>query len=291
MFETLSLPEKKHQVAVWMPCFNAERWVVQAVSSVLKQEGVDPVLIVFDDCSTDSTSEILRGLSEQHPKQVYVSRPLVNSFVAGNKSVRMALLEMVQCDFIAILDADDFWNSSAKLRTSMEAIQRSGAPAAGHAVNILGENSQAAKHRALNEAISRQNLKSKLFRAQGFLPWRVATCTLVVRRQAFPFDLQDQIARAPAMDLVIKLGVLRSGPIEFIEAPLATYRVHAESAWSSRSVVGKSVSTFGILLALRKCLGVKKSALTMCYGAAWAMLNARMSVSVRLRRWSKQHDK
>jgi hypothetical protein len=93
------------------------------------------------------------------------------------------------------------------------------------------------------------------------------------------------------MDLVIKLGVLRSGPIEFIEAPLATYRVHAESAWSSRSVVGKSVSTFGILLALRKCLGVKKSALTMCYGAAWAMLNARMSVSVRLRRWSKQHDK
>jgi len=287
MFETFSLPEKNHQVAVWMPCFNAEKWVSQAVESVLTQEGVDAVIILFDDCSTDSTASILRNLSEQYSNKIYISRPLVNTFKSGKKSLRMALLEMVQADFIAVLEADDFWNSSEKLRTSIEAIHKSGASACGHTVHVLGDNVRAAKYRGVIEAVSAQNSKIKFFRSQVFSPWRVATCSLVIRTEAFPFFLQNQIAKTLVGDLVIKLGILKSGPIEFIESPLATYRIHIESSWSSRSLVKRSISTGKTLLSLRKQLGVKRVAATIWYGAAWAMLSVYVSILFHFKARSK----
>jgi glycosyltransferase involved in cell wall biosynthesis len=284
MFETFSLPEEKHQVAVWMPCFNAEKWVAQAVESVLMQEGVDAVIILFDDCSTDSTPAILKNLSEQHPNKIYTSRPLGNTFKLGTKSIRMALLEMVPCDYIAMLDADDFWDSSAKLRTSMDVIQKTGASASGHAVNVQGQNSRADKYREVMKSTSRPNSFSRIFRTQGFLPWTIATCSLVIRRDSFPFLLlKDLIGKVPAGDLLIKLGILRSGSIAFIDRRLGSYRVHAESSWSSRNIAAKSISTIKILLISRNHLGLRGFVSAIYYGLGWAALSASVSVLFRFK--------
>jgi len=281
MFEDLSVPTRKHQVAVWMPCFNAENWVSEAIESVLFQKEVDAVLIVFDDCSTDGTREILRNLSEQYPGKLFVSRPLFNSFTSGNKVIQLDLIELVDCDYIAILEADDFWNSPDKLLLSIDAIDKTGAAASGHAVNVLGVSKKANIYRALLHGLSSDGYKNKFYQNPGFLPWTVPTCSLVVRRSSFPFSLKSEIATSSAGDLITKLGLLKEGHIEFIEEVLGTYRIHDESMWSSKGIFNRSLKTARILLSVRGVMGTKRTISSMIYGVIWAFLVFKVSIKLR----------
>jgi glycosyltransferase involved in cell wall biosynthesis len=281
MFETLALPEKKHQVAVWMACYNAEEWVAQAIESVVTQEGVDPVIILFDDCSTDSTREILESLIKRYPSFIYMSRPVRNTFAAGTQSIRMDLLEKVNCEYIAILDADDFWNTPYKLRLSVSAICGSEVVASAHKVNILGKSQRAQDYRALHENVPVRIARSKFYRDPGYLPWRAATCSLVIRREAFPFFLRREISSALAGDLVIKIGVLSQGEIAFVDSALGTYRVHAQSLWSSRTPAARYVSTLWTLLLLGRRLGRFRMIRFALKGAGWACLSFYLSLPLR----------
>ena len=51
--------ETQPLVSVVMPAFNSEQYIQAAIDSVRKQTLTDWELIVFDDCSTDSTYEFV----------------------------------------------------------------------------------------------------------------------------------------------------------------------------------------------------------------------------------------
>ena len=47
-------------VSILIPCFNAEKWVAQAIESALAQTWPEKEVIVVDDGSTDASLEIIR---------------------------------------------------------------------------------------------------------------------------------------------------------------------------------------------------------------------------------------
>ncbi len=47
----------KTLISVLIPCFNAERWIAQAIESVLAQTWIDKEIILVDDGSTDRSLE------------------------------------------------------------------------------------------------------------------------------------------------------------------------------------------------------------------------------------------
>jgi len=47
-------------VSVCLPVYNGERFLAQAIESVLKQSYADFELLIIDDCSTDSSAEIIQ---------------------------------------------------------------------------------------------------------------------------------------------------------------------------------------------------------------------------------------
>jgi glycosyltransferase involved in cell wall biosynthesis len=88
-------------ISVILPVFNAEAFLKEAISSVLKQTFIDFELIVIDDGSTDKSGEIIFGF--QDSRIVYLrndtNKGLVFSLNRGIKSAKG--------DFIARMDADD----------------------------------------------------------------------------------------------------------------------------------------------------------------------------------------
>lgn len=66
------------KVSIVMPVFNGEDFLRQSIESVLKQTYEDWELIIVDDCSSDSTPEIIEEYKKQDPR-IKTIRNAVNS--------------------------------------------------------------------------------------------------------------------------------------------------------------------------------------------------------------------
>jgi glycosyltransferase involved in cell wall biosynthesis len=88
-------------VTVVIPTFNRARCLQRAIKSVLAQTYNNFELIVVDDGSTDSTSELLAGFGQ--------SLQVIRQQNSGPSMARNAGIRAARGKFIAFLDSDDEW--------------------------------------------------------------------------------------------------------------------------------------------------------------------------------------
>ena len=63
--EDLRMEHQQPLISILMPTYNVERYVEEAVRSILSQAYQNFELIIVDDCSTDDTFEILQNLAKE----------------------------------------------------------------------------------------------------------------------------------------------------------------------------------------------------------------------------------
>ena len=106
-------------ISVVIPVYNGENTVARAVESALKQDAEMEILVI-DDCSTDKTAEVLRHYMDT--QQISYVRNEKNLGVAESRNRGVAL---AKGDFVAFLDADDFW-LEGKLGAQLERLKATG---------------------------------------------------------------------------------------------------------------------------------------------------------------------
>ena len=89
-------------VSVLMSCYNAARWLGEAIESVLRQTHTDFEFIIVDDGSKDDTPTILQRYSASDARIVIITKPNTGLGDSLNVGIRQ-----VRGDWIARLDADD----------------------------------------------------------------------------------------------------------------------------------------------------------------------------------------
>lgn len=99
-------------IHVIIPCYNAEKYLEQAVYSVLDQPYKEIDIILVDDGSPGETPRICDALAEKEPRVRVIHKP--NGGVSSARNVGInAVLERCGDDqtghYIAFLDADDVW--------------------------------------------------------------------------------------------------------------------------------------------------------------------------------------
>ena len=87
-------------ISVVMPVFNVERYVAEAIGSVLAQSFADFELIIVDDGGKDRSMEICRSFGD--PRIRIVSQ--ANRGLAG---ARNSGILAARGEFVALLDSDD----------------------------------------------------------------------------------------------------------------------------------------------------------------------------------------
>ena len=110
------LPNKEVTVSVIIPAFNCEDYIEESICSVLNQSFSDFELIIVDDASTDHTLEILRDYQDKDPRIKVISQKKN----AGVANTRNKGFDHCRGKFIALLDADDYWQKD-KLKKQIEA--------------------------------------------------------------------------------------------------------------------------------------------------------------------------
>jgi glycosyltransferase involved in cell wall biosynthesis len=96
--------EETVKVAAVVPCFNAGRYVEQAIESLLAQSYAVSLVVCVDDGSTDQTWSVLQRAAERYPNRVRCIR----QDNAGGNAARNRGLRVLQADYVQFLDADDY---------------------------------------------------------------------------------------------------------------------------------------------------------------------------------------
>lgn len=107
-------------ITVITPAFNAERFIAEAIESVLSQTLVNFQYLIVDDGSTDATATIAQEYAAKDARVSVLSNRQNN----GLSHARNEGLERANGRYIAFLDADDVWEPTFLART-LEEIDRS----------------------------------------------------------------------------------------------------------------------------------------------------------------------
>jgi glycosyltransferase involved in cell wall biosynthesis len=84
-----------------MPVYNAERYIAEAIKSILAQTYQNFELIIVDDGSTDRTREIVESFTDPRIIKVYSDRN------RGLITTRNRIAQIARGKYLALLDADD----------------------------------------------------------------------------------------------------------------------------------------------------------------------------------------
>ena len=103
-------------IAVCITTYNHESYIAQCLDSVFAQVCDEPIRIyIGDDCSTDNTATICRHYASADKRIVYVRRDS-NCGLTNNTIDLYRLIMADGCDYIAMLDGDDWWTDTHKLQ-------------------------------------------------------------------------------------------------------------------------------------------------------------------------------
>lgn len=97
------MENQQELVSVITPAYNAEKFIGDAIESVLAQTYAHWEMIIVDDCSTDETAKVVEQYSDKRIRFIQLK---TNS---GPAIARNTSIQNAKGRYIAFLDSDDMW--------------------------------------------------------------------------------------------------------------------------------------------------------------------------------------
>jgi glycosyltransferase involved in cell wall biosynthesis len=215
------------KVSVLMVTYNHERYIAQAVESALAQQTSFPVEIVIgEDCSTDSTREILLDLQRAHPQQIRLL--LHEQNIGGPANIAVTLADC-RGDYVAILEGDDYWTDPSKLQKQIDALEaHSHWSSCFHLTRrVYTDGSQEPELFPPDWTKEEATIDDLL--VSNF----ICTCSLVFRNRIFG-PLPEWHRQITPGDWAIGLLNAAEGPIGCLPDVMADYRIHPQGVWAQK---------------------------------------------------------
>ena len=95
--------KKEPLVSIIMNCYNGEKYLNEALKSVIKQNYKNWELIFWDNCSTDKSKDILENFKDLRLKY-FLAQNHTTLYKARNLAIKKA-----NGDFVCFIDTDDMW--------------------------------------------------------------------------------------------------------------------------------------------------------------------------------------
>lgn len=202
-------------ISIVMPAYNCEKYVLNAINSVLDQTYKNWELLVIDDGSKDNTLQIIKELGEKD----FRIKALANKENMGVSATRNRGIELAIGEWIAFLDSDDMWKSS-KLERQLEIAEKKGAEFIFTGSSYINEQGEPFKGIfEVPEKITYQKLRNH----------NVISCSSVLVKKKYFENIKmekDEMHEDYAVWLrILKLGITAYG----LNEPLLIYRISRNS--------------------------------------------------------------
>lgn len=210
-------------VSVIMPAYNAEKWIAEAIDSILNQTYENIELLIYDDGSTDLTDQVLFDS--------YITDSIGNIMLfAGeeNRGITFALnylIEKAQGKYIARMDADDIAMPDRIKRQVHYLDAFPVASACGTTIELFGdENKNKGREKWWG------NFTIRIEEHRKILPYRNPIChpSVMFRAEILKEYMYEGKGAFQDYDLFLRMGS-DGHMIGKVDETLLRYRVRADS--------------------------------------------------------------
>jgi glycosyltransferase involved in cell wall biosynthesis len=125
-------------VSIALPVFNGEKWLDQAIRTLVKQSYENMEIIIADDCSSDNSPKICEQYASSYSQITFIK----NETNLGGQGNFLKILNLCSGKYITYASQDDYWDENfiSYLVEKLESNNR--AVLAGCATQLLDEKDQ-----------------------------------------------------------------------------------------------------------------------------------------------------
>lgn len=219
-----------------MPAYNCERYIEQAINSVIEQTYQTWEILVIDDGSMDNTVKVVEDLSNKDDR----IRFYINEKNQGVSATRNRGISLAGGDWIAFLDSDDMWEKT-KLEKQMTFAEKSDVEFLFSGSSYINENGD--YYQGIFEVP--EKVTYKILRTHN-----VISCSSVLIKKRFFKDIEMENDDMHE-DYAVWLRVLKTGVCAYsINEPLLIYRI------SRNSKSGNKIKTIKMTYKVFRFIGV-----------------------------------
>ncbi|TVZ54853.1 glycosyltransferase involved in cell wall biosynthesis [Lutibacter sp. Hel_I_33_5] len=237
-------------VSVCMITYNHQEYINKAVLSVLKQKcDFEIELILLDDCSTDSTKDVIDIIlqNNQNSSRIKYVRQKEN---IGMMSNFVDALKLCKGKYIALCDGDDYWTDVNKLQKQIQFLETNKEyVACFHNAEKIGIGFNGEKYCNFN--YSRDVSKEEIILAGGAI---YPTASFFFRNE---IDIKEFDLKSRAGDTILIYHLLNKGLFYYFNDIMCVYRKHLNGVYTSikmdnNKIIEDLKSNIKILIFYRK---------------------------------------
>lgn len=217
-------------ISILVCTYNQEKYLAQALDSILMQKCDEPYeILIGDDCSTDNTGKIADDYQLHYPNIIRVIRPEKNTGTAKNAE---RLINASLGDVISICDGDDYWLRDDVLQKQLDVFRTQ--PEVGLVcakakcyIQEIGD------YQGVLGYAGAENLMTMLRDNRD-----VAAPTMAYRKELMLHckkECQWYIGKDWFYDTIIAYWFAYNSKIKYIDEELAAYRILTNSASHAKS--------------------------------------------------------
>jgi predicted O-linked N-acetylglucosamine transferase (SPINDLY family)/predicted SAM-dependent methyltransferase/GT2 family glycosyltransferase len=214
------------KVSILMITYNHEKYIAQAIDSILAQEvDFDYEIVIGEDCSTDRTRQIVTDYQKLYPDKIQLLLPESNlgmlpNFVNTYNSCRG--------EYIAVLEGDDYWISKDKLKKQVNFLDSNPDFTICFTNAVLFWEDQ---HR---EPILFSNGQALTYTIEDLLVRNFISTPTVMYRNGLIKDFPEWYLKQGMGDWTLYIMLAEYGKIGCINEVMSAYRIHEGGVWSSK---------------------------------------------------------
>ncbi len=217
------MADTSKMVSVFMITYNHEKFIAEALDSILMQKtDFDFDIVIGEDCSTDATRRIVLEYSRKYPDKIKL---LLHNANIGFISNLMYVLEACTGKYVAMCEGDDYWTDPFKLQKQVDFLEANKEYIlATHGYRIVKDGNviRTVDH---NEFIDNNNADGFAFDKEFALyHWVTQPVTALFRREAFKVDIRQY---RYFRDVHLFYHILKNGKGYFQNFVGADYRLHS----------------------------------------------------------------
>lgn len=222
-------------VSVVMPTYGHEKYIEQAINSVLMQKvDFNYEVLIGEDCSPDNTREILKSMEPNLPDYFHIFYR-ENNMGMGSTGNAADLLERAIGKYVITLECDDYWIVNDKLQKQVDFLENHlDYLAVAHNTKVVDANGVEIFDYSYPEC------KTNEYTLNDFLKGTLSgqLTTIMVRREYYNLPVMKAIPGYPG-DRLKNFKMAAFGKVYCIQEKMSAYRYVVSSGYSYSATIEK----------------------------------------------------